>query len=98
MCVELYHSVLIMLLLVPTGWENGVSPNGGSPIEVSPLTATSLGVTPKAVTPAYVEGRYVTSSVSHCSLQNCPYLEPIVSNGLKELVPLNSTEKEEKAL
>ena len=33
-----------------------------------------------------------------CSLQNWPYIKPSISNGLKEPVPLNFTEREEKAL
>lgn len=75
------------------GWDRGVSPHGGSPTEVSPLRPCQ-----RQQSLLILGGRDVTNSVRHCSLRNCPYLEPIIFNGLKELVPLNSTEREEKAL
>lgn len=75
------------------GRDRGVSPNGGSPTEVSPPRPCQ-----RQQLLLILGGRDVTNSVRHCSLWNCPHLEPIISNGLKELVPLNSREREEKAL
>lgn len=97
MFVELHCSQLIILCLVQWGGILGVAPMGALQLRSALWELPLLGYT-RGNSPANSGGRYVTSSVRRCSLRSCPYLEPIISNGLRELVPLNFTEREGKAL
>lgn len=85
-----------MLLFIPTEWDVTLA-QMGHPTGVRLHMGLLSYITEEPMTPASARGMCHLLSMTLFSV--ClPYPELIIPNGLKELVPLNSTEKEEKAL